>query len=174
MIWKEISWTDGWYSVSEYGDVRSNDRVAKNSKGYYFTYKGKVLKPKKHKFGYVLYNISTPEKKAITVTAHSLVAEFFIRERPEGLVIDHIDGDPKNNHFKNLRYMSQKYNLRLGLMKRKNKRQALTKSKLQPEDIPMIRRMIERGNSDIEIGDFLGVSRSTVGDIRMGRTWTHV
>lgn len=45
--------------------------------------------------------------KSITKKAHSLVAECWLGERPEGYVIDHIDRDKHNNHYSNLRYVTK-------------------------------------------------------------------
>ena len=42
---------------------------------------------------------------------HHLVAHAFIGPRPDGLVIDHRDGDPTNNDVRNLRYVTQAENV---------------------------------------------------------------
>ena len=42
---------------------------------------------------------------------HQLVAKVFIGERPDNLVVDHIDRDKLNNNVSNLRYITQKENL---------------------------------------------------------------
>lgn len=48
--------------------------------------------------------------KSICKKAHSLVAECWLGERPEGYVIDHIDRDKHNNHYSNLRYVTRREN----------------------------------------------------------------
>jgi hypothetical protein len=45
-----------------------------------------------------------------------LVAETHIGKRPEGLVIDHIDGNKENNRLDNLRYITPEENNRKGCM----------------------------------------------------------
>lgn len=42
---------------------------------------------------------------------HHLVAETWIQLRPDGMVIDHIDGNKSNNHYTNLRYITHNENL---------------------------------------------------------------
>lgn len=42
---------------------------------------------------------------------HFLVAQAFIGDRPQGMVIDHIDGNKLNNHYTNLHYCTQKENM---------------------------------------------------------------
>ncbi len=49
-----------------------------------------------------------------TIYIHTLVAESFLGVRPEGMVIDHIDGDKSNNHLSNLRYVSVEDNSKKG------------------------------------------------------------
>jgi hypothetical protein len=49
-----------------------------------------------------------------TIYIHHLVAETFIGKRPEGLVIDHIDGNKHNNRADNLRYLSNVENSKKG------------------------------------------------------------
>lgn len=59
--------------------------------------------------GYKYFQVQR-EGKRINKLFHHLVAEAFIGERPNGLVIDHIDQNKLNNNVNNLRYVSQKIN----------------------------------------------------------------
>lgn len=49
--------------------------------------------------------------KKIRIRLHILVAKAFLGERPEGLVIDHIDRNKLNNNINNLRYVTQQENM---------------------------------------------------------------
>ena len=49
--------------------------------------------------------------KRLNLLFHHLVAKCFLGERPEKLVIDHIDQNKLNNTYTNLRYVTQKENL---------------------------------------------------------------
>lgn len=55
--------------------------------------------------GYVRYNL-----KGKLYSTHRLVYETFIGSIPQGMVIDHIDGDKSNNELSNLRCISQSEN----------------------------------------------------------------
>ena len=82
------------YEVSSKGNVRIGDKIINGSimnRGYrYF----QLVKDYKRK-NYLI---------------HHLVAQHFISERPEGLVIDHIDRNKLNNNVENLRYVTQQIN----------------------------------------------------------------
>lgn len=58
------------------------------------------------------YKCIKRQKKTIYI--HTLVAETFLGVRPEGQVIDHIDGDKSNNHLSNLRYTTVAENCKKG------------------------------------------------------------
>ena len=49
-----------------------------------------------------------------TLLIHQAVAEYFIGPKPEGMVVDHIDGTRDNNHFTNLQYITHAENIRKG------------------------------------------------------------
>jgi len=73
--------------------------------------KRKLLKARKSSSNYLcvaLYESGEPKQ----FTVHSLVAGKFIGLRPDGRVIDHIDGDVSNNNVSNLRYISPSDNVK--------------------------------------------------------------
>ena len=74
---------------------------------------GVILKTQMDKGGYcVLRRIYLG--KTYEFTLHSLVAETFIGVRPEGMTIDHKDGDKLNNTPDNLEYLTNIDNAKKG------------------------------------------------------------
>ena len=85
------------YEVSEDG------RIVRNVKSKHH------LKFDTDRGGY--YRVSPFIKgKQIHVFVHSLVAECWLGNKPEGYEVDHIDRNRKNNHRKNLRYVTPEEN----------------------------------------------------------------
>jgi hypothetical protein len=108
--WKSVRDFEGYYEVSDLGRVK---RIAP----YKTTYAGKILKASL-KAGYPSVGLSrNNEIKQCHV--HRLVAEAFIGDRPEGLMINHIDANKQNNRPSNLEYVTPAENShhakRLGL-----------------------------------------------------------
>lgn len=97
--WKAVAGYEGIYEVSDLGSIRSLDR--KNSLGR--SIKGRALKPAGVRYLKVVLYV---EGKRRTVTVHRLVAEAFIGI-PQGMHVDHIDGDKHNNRLSNLQVLSQ-------------------------------------------------------------------
>jgi len=89
------------YEISNLGNCRR-----KLISGDYKIIGGSILNR-----GYRYFQINRNGKRT-NYLFHHLVAEQFIGERPEGLVIDHIDRDKLNNNISNLRYVSQNINMR--------------------------------------------------------------
>ena len=91
------------YEISNFGNCR---RKKKN--GQYLTINGSISNVGG---GYKYFQVQR-EGKRINKLFHHLVAEQFIGERPDGLVIDHIDRNSLNNNVNNLRYITQHENMR--------------------------------------------------------------
>ena len=86
------------YEISNFGNVKNSKRLLKcsiNNAGEGYRYF------QQHKDG-----------KRINHFIHQLVAKLFIGEKPEGLVVDHIDRNSLNNNVSNLRYITQAENTR--------------------------------------------------------------
>jgi len=94
------------YEISNFGNCRR-----KQKDGTYKIIKGSLCTTPSSKTYKAPYFQTVREKKRTNHLFSHLVAKQFIGDRPEGLVIDHIDRNPLNNHVSNLRYITQKENL---------------------------------------------------------------
>lgn len=109
-IWVPVIGYEGLYEVSNIGRVKSiifeKHKILKQS------YRGEYAKV-------VLY--ISGKKKDFMV--HVLVSLCFIGARPEGLHIDHLDNNPRNNRSDNLQYVTPRENIIRGkiCMLNKNK-----------------------------------------------------
>jgi hypothetical protein len=84
------------YAVSENGDVvRVVDGKTRKA--------GHVLTPKKESTGHLRVKLSINGKKQL-VSVHRIVAMAFHGEPVAGQVCRHLDGNPMNNHFTNLKW----------------------------------------------------------------------
>jgi hypothetical protein len=91
------------------------DKIEKN---YKITFDGKIqnkktkrfLKLKKCKNGYLRTWLSIDGKRFV-YSIHRLVAFKFLKNYKEGLEVNHIDGNKKNNNYKNLEWVTHKENV---------------------------------------------------------------
>ena len=93
-----------YYEVSDIGRVRSLDRVVVGKNGIDYPHKGKVLAQTIGSNGYPMVTISYATAKSRYRTVHTLVAEAFLGERPEGAEVLHGNGVATDSRLSNLRY----------------------------------------------------------------------
>lgn len=109
--WRPVVAYDGYYEVSDYGRVRSVDRVVVDKNGRSMRWRGKFLSQFPHQDGYprvTLCKDNVPQVREV----HSLVAEAFIGPRPPGQECRHKDGNNTNCHWRNLTYGTHQENIR--------------------------------------------------------------
>ena len=94
--WKEIEGFPG-YKVSDNGLVLGM--------------KGMILKPSTNRDGYMFVGLYR-EKKYYNRKIHRLVAEAFVEGFRNGLVVNHINGNKRDNRASNLEWVTQAENAR--------------------------------------------------------------
>jgi hypothetical protein len=102
-IWKDIPKYEGYYQVSNLGNI--------NSLNYRRTGKEKLLKLSKESNGYLQVCLFK-NKKTKVFRVHQIVSMAFLNHNPCGhkLVINHIDFDKTNNNLNNLEITTQRQN----------------------------------------------------------------
>jgi len=109
--WLPVPGYEGFYSVSDQGRVRSENRkITSAGSGKTYMLPGKVLKPTRETSGHLRVSLSK-YSKVKSVSVHSLVMLAFVGERPSDADICHSDGDPTNNRLANLRYDTRAANI---------------------------------------------------------------
>lgn len=113
-IWKPVRGYVGLYEVSNYGRVRSVDRI--DPRGHKRT--GDMRKTHTGPHGYVRVHLS--KNGAIKIhQVHRLVWEAFNGPIPEGMQVNHIDENPSNNRLENLNLMTPSQNINYGTRNKK-------------------------------------------------------
>ena len=168
--WRPVLGFETLYEVSNTGLVRSLPRN---------TTSGKILGQRLINVGYYVVRFSE-NGRPINKFVHTLVAEAFIGPRPEGLVIDHIDGNPKNNHVSNLEYVTQKENMRrareLGLWDPTVN--SIGQTKLNPEAVVVIRMVgrycLKEVGGQYNLAKAFGVTQPHISDVMNKHAWKNV
>ena len=95
--WKDIKGYEGLYQVSNFGRVRSYDKLSKNRWGYKNLRKGKILKPIVGTKGYLMVFLYDSNGKSKIHRIHRLVADAFIPNPHNYPQVNHKDENKQNN-----------------------------------------------------------------------------
>jgi hypothetical protein len=104
--WNPVPGYEGFYEVSDLGEVRSLTRHVPYGKHGHTMYKGRVLKQFSSKNGYACVKLSICGALCTTYV-HELVLRSFVGPRPATQSrgeIRHLDGQKANNSLVNLVY----------------------------------------------------------------------
>lgn len=125
-IWKNVNEYEELYQVSNLGNVKRIRFI--NFRSNYL--KNKLLKPIKHKNGYLVVGLTKNGKTKIKAI-HRLVAQTFIDNPKNKKYVNHIDGNKQNNKVDNLEWCTpsenQKHAYKLGLQKVSERQRKIAK-----------------------------------------------
>lgn len=175
-IWKDISGYEGYYQVSNQGNLRSLDRKVWDSRGYYKNLKGKELKGTLSKVGYYMVSLNK-EHKISKEYVHRLVCETFLGKEEHHECVNHINGDKTDNRVENLEWTTYSENNKHAyeINLKSNRGENQSRHKLKEYQVLDIRRIYAEGNhSHRELAKMYGVEHSTIGCITRKESWTHI
>ena len=160
-LWKENF--DGKYRVSDFGDIVNVET------GYTLRHKPC------NQSGYHLVGTYLSEYGSNSV--HRIVYEVFVGKIPEGLQINHIDGNKSNNHLSNLEVCTASENIkhafRLGL-NTPNRGEKAHNSKVTEDEVISMYGMFKNGYSNDQVAEVFKLHSRYVSLIRHGKRWKHL
>jgi len=167
-LWKELTFTDKKYEISNYGRIRS------------FCYdkdSGRLVKPGNIK-GFHNVSLRVDGKKR-SYLVHKLTAEYFIpRDNDEQTVVIHLDWNKQNNHVTNLQWVTrdESYRRMHQLLQdtRKKSGKMVTSSKLRPEDVSVLKGLLAKGVKQTVIAKLFCISEMQVTRIKRNENWAEV
>ncbi|MER9628363.1 NUMOD4 motif-containing HNH endonuclease [Mesorhizobium sp. M0296] len=178
-IWMPVVSHEGAYEVSNFGRVRSLDRIETYSREDYYSnsivtvsrkLKGRVLRPGRTPSGHLTVAIGKGNSRHV----HVLVLTAFKGPCPPGMEGLHGDDDPANNRLENLRWGTRSNNLVDAI--ENGKRGIGSRSyqaKLTEADVADIKANYSHLSSE-KVASIFGVSGAAIRQIRSGKAWKHV
>jgi hypothetical protein len=162
-VWASVPEYEGIYEVSNFGRfavIKQDGRVFRklNSKTHYLSVSCKSVNGKKPKTFYL----------------HTLVAKLFIGNRPDGMVIRHLDGNRFNNKVSNLSYGTPEQNYEDTRNHKVHSGENNGRAIINSNSAKAIKNLIKHGVDKKLLSESFGVSLGTIYAINSGRNWNEV
>ena len=174
--WKPIKGYEGYYEVSNLGNVRTITRFIANSGKNGMWYKSRILKFNMDKDGYYTVALQK-EGKVKRCKVHRLVLSNFSNCNSD-LQVNHIDGDKTNNCINNLEWVTSSQNIKhayeIGIKSQIGSKN--NSSKLTEKQVVQICDFFKYTTfTNRQIADMFDIkSDETIRKIRKRLMWTHV
>ena len=153
-IWKDIQGYEGFYQISNLGNVKSLERVIDKGNGILQHRKERIMNKRESVDGYYVAKLNV-NKKSKSIAIHILVARHFIDNPNNYPEVNHKDCNRANprydnlewiSHIDNIRYSSNKGHYKSSKEGLKNGRCTYTK-----EQVIKIRELYKIGYSIMDI-----------------------
>lgn len=110
-IWEDIAGYEGLYQVSNFGRIKSLERIIFHSDGKKTIHNERMLCPSFDKFNYLNVCL-TIDKKTKNHKVHRLVCLAFSENKYGKRTVNHIDGNKSNNNLSNLEWATDSENIK--------------------------------------------------------------
>ncbi|UQT02747.1 winged helix-turn-helix DNA-binding protein [Serratia phage vB_SmaM-Sureiya] len=147
---------------------------------------GKVWSELNHKWlksalskvsGYLIFGKNVTKVVGGSPTLHRILAHCFKGGIPEGMTVDHLDGDKLNNELDNLEIVTHAENTKrayaAGLAKGK-KGSANSGAKLTEDDAIKVFQCLQKGWSNHDIAKLVNLHPNYISLMRHGKRWKHL
>lgn len=115
---KDIVGFEGLYAITDHGDVIRLYRAWRDKQDRLTMRPTRTLVVPVDARGYRTVRLFAPDGRYRRDKVHRLVAEAFLEQHNGGTIVNHIDGDPSNNHYTNLEWCDQSANFKHGYLRR--------------------------------------------------------
>lgn len=170
-IWKPIPGYEGYYSVSNFGAIKGEDRTCNAGRGRIRKVEGKIrITHACSKTGYIKTRL-VKEGVGQSLFVHLIVLRTFIGDSPCGMQCAHIDGKRDNPRLDNLKWKTPKENsmdkIIHGTLLRGD---TAPWSKLTADQVNKIR---QEKKTFKELAIEYNVHASQISRIKSGKRWKH-
>jgi hypothetical protein len=171
-IWMDVIGYEGYYQISNLGNVKGLGRFVNGRYGEQFI-KQKKLNPTKNSSGY--YRVTFAKLKNTSKYIHRLMAETFLPNPKNKRTVNHINGIKTDNRLCNLEWSTDsenhKHAFKLGLKSQKGEKNAFSKlTKKQVLEIKYIHSKI----TNQKLSKMYNIDPSNISRIRSGKLWKHI
>ena len=165
-IWKDVPGFIGLYEVSNFGKVRSKNRIVRHNCGGDKIVKGQILSQLITPNGYCQVFLWREGKRKVCLV-HRLVLLAFVGGCPAGNEVRHLNSIKTDNRLVNLAYGTHSENVIDTINLGRNSRQ-----KLNTELVIEIRRRTSNGEAVKDIAIEYGVSTRAISRIKNYHTYS--
>lgn len=172
---KDIPGYEGVYAVTEKGEIWSHPKLTPVGKNGGLRQDGdKFLNQYTDKSGHLRVYLMGK-----VMQTHRAVALAYLPNPAQYPFINHVDGNPANNHLSNLEWCDARHNAKhafgLGLVKMPTQKgEANSNAKLTPDQVRSIRSKYAEIKNAAAVARHFGLNSKSVWEICHYKSWAHI